>query len=94
MRCVNEPCEVVADGVVRSKHPNGDDGPAISLRPQEATLAAGERQTLRLNMGKQDARWYRRLLDRDGRVKAKLKAVAVDQDGNQSTDRRRVKLTG
>jgi hypothetical protein len=93
VRCVDEACDVVARGVLRSKHPNGRDGPAISIRDQEASLDVGERETIRLRIGVQDERHFERLIERGGSVKGRLKAFATDESGNETADRRRVKFT-
>ena len=64
----------------------------LKLRGAAATIAAGEKEKLKLRVPRKVRRAIRRALRRGATVKAKVRVVAVDAAGNRTVEKRTIKL--
>lgn len=67
---------------------------AFRLKPRRRSLAAGDRERLRLKFKRhrKTVRKLRRLIKRGWRAKAKIRVVAIDAAGNVARQRLKVRL--
>jgi hypothetical protein len=93
----DEACTVLATGkltIGKAKVKRGGAARAgkLKLKPAQASLAAGETAKLKLKLKGKSRKLAERALKRNAKVTAKLKLVATDAAGNDSTATRSVKL--
>ena len=68
-------------------------GPSVRLKPSSASLAGGEKRTLKLKLSKRDLQKVEQAIRAPGaKAKANLKASATDTAGNKTAEKRSVKL--
>jgi hypothetical protein len=84
----NEPCFATASGTIRVSRKRR------TLEPVRRELAVGVRRTLRLHLSRTTRRSIRRALQHGRKVKATISVAAQDIQGNASSKRRLVRLTG
>lgn len=65
----------------------------LKLRGAEAAIAAGEKQKLKLRVPRKVRRAIRRALESGETVKAKIRVAAADAAGNDTVEKRAIKLT-
>ena len=85
-RCPAEACTITATGRIAARR--------LSLRPRSAraSLAAGERRTLRLRLTRRQLARVRAALRRGRRVRARVAVGAIDATGTPVTKRRSITL--